>query len=274
MADRRLIKKCLRSPAMWPAAASFLLQKKWGRREICVRRQGQVLHVGAQGGQGAWQAISGLEYEPELRQLLRRIRPGDVILDVGANIGSYTLRCARRTGPRGRVVSIEAMAETAALLQKNIEANRLANVDVVACAMGEKPGHVALYSTGHSSSTRLQEGGPFAQVAETEVITGDSLVERFGLNRVDWIKMDIEGGEPAALRGMKRIVADFRPCFLFENNSGAAETTELLRQAGYRVGSFDARGRLTDHGGTINLFALPAEKLEGEILRTPDDGVS
>jgi FkbM family methyltransferase len=275
MADRRLVRQCLRSPAMWPAAAFFLLQKRLGRATIRVRRQGQVLHIGAGNGQGAWQAISGLEYEPELRQLLARIRPGDVIIDIGANVGSYTLRCARRTGPGGRVIAIEAMAANAALLERNIAANGLKNVRVVACAIGDKPGRVALYSKGHSSSTRLSEGDSFSAVAEAEMITGDSLIEIHGLTRVDWIKMDIEGAEPAALRGLPRILAEFRPSFLFENNSGAVEMTRLLREARYKMGSFNKRGELVEATGhPINLFGIPGEKLDNNHLFRNGDALT
>ena len=264
MADRRLIKECLANPAMWPAASLYAFKRWLGQEQIRIYRQGQVMYVGAQSGQGAWQAIAGLEYEPELRQILTRVKAGDVILDIGANIGSYTLRLARKTGPTGRVVSVEAMAKNAQFLEMNIKANHLANVTVVQAAVGATNSHVALYSKGHASSIKLNAEGGFTQVGETEMVTGDSILDRLGLARLDWIKMDIEGGEPEALRGLSRALANFRPRILFENGPTGAETIALLKGIDYAVGCFSGAGQFMESSGTVslgNLFALPLEKM-------------
>jgi FkbM family methyltransferase len=260
MADRRLINQALRDPRMWPSAALFLLKKKLGQERITVRRQNVTLCVGARGGQGAWQAISGLDYEPELRQLLARVQPGNVVLDIGANIGSYTLRCAQKVGPAGRVISFEAVPENACLLQNNIELNGLSNVTIVPRAAGAGAGRVALFSTGHASSTRLAEGGNFNRVGEIEMVTADSVVEELGLPCVDWIKMDIEGGEPDALRGLEQTVARWRPNILFENGAKGKETIALLQERKYRVGIYDSRGEFTESARRENLFAYPSER--------------
>jgi FkbM family methyltransferase len=260
MADRRLIQQCLRDPRMWPAAVTFLLQKRTGRKRIAVWRQGLTLCVGADGGQGAWQAISGLDYEPELRLLLARVHPGDVILDIGANIGSYTLRCAQKVGSAGRVISFEAVDDNVRSLQNNIAMNGLSNITIIPQAIGAAPGRVALYSRGHASSTRLQAGAHFNQVGEIEMVTGDSVVEKLGLARVDWIKMDIEGGEPDAIRGLEKTIARFRPAILFENAAKGSETAALLQKKDYRIGAYDARGEFHEGLTGGNLFAYPAER--------------
>ncbi len=111
-ADRRLVKECLGNPMMWPAASLYAIKKWLGQKQIKIRRQGLTMFVGPRSGEGAWQGISGLDYEPELRQILARIKTGDVILDIGAN--------------------------------------RLSNVTVIPCAIGAANSRVALYSTGHN----------------------------------------------------------------------------------------------------------------------------
>jgi FkbM family methyltransferase len=267
MADRRLINECIGNPTMWPAASLFALRRWLGQEEIKVRRQGVTLSVGAQSGQGAWQGIAGLDYEPELRQILSRVKPGDVIMDIGANIGSYTLRLARKTGATGRVIAVEAMEGNAVLLRRNLEINNIANVTVIPFAIGATQTRVALYSKGHSSSTRLKEGDNFSQVGETEMTTGDRVVEQLQISHIDWIKMDIEGGEPDALRGMTQTIKNSRPRILFENGPGAKETIGLLREVGYIIGYFDSEDHFieaSESSSLGNLFALPLEKL-GEV---------
>lgn len=263
MADRRLIKKCLRSPTMWMAASLYAIRRWMGQERINIRRQGLTLCVGSQSGQGAWQAIAGLDYEPELRQILARINVGDVIMDLGANIGSYTLRFAQKTGPMGRVVSIEAMEGNAQFLRRSIELNRLTNVTLVQSAVGAIHSQVSLYSSGHSSSARLKKGGDFNPIGETQMTTGDRIVENLQLTRLDWIKMDIEGSEPDALRGLTQTAARFRPRILFENGPSGQETIGILKKSDYTIGYFDDLDdfiEISDSSARGNLFAVPDEK--------------
>jgi FkbM family methyltransferase len=247
---------------MWGAAGLYYVRKKLGHKSIRLRRQGITMIVGSKFGEGSWQGISGLDYEPELRQILARVKEGDIILDIGANIGSYTLRLAKKAGLSGRVIAFEALEKNARLLQANIEANHLTNVTVVNKALGESSGLVTMYSDGHSSSASLMQVNAFQPSGQTEMVRGDDIVEELKLPRIDWIKIDIEGAETIALRGLRHTIARFKPRILFENARAAEETRALLQGLGYLVGVFDAHDQLQQdlgQGNFGNLFAIPRE---------------
>lgn len=130
----------------------------------------------------------------------RRLRPGDTFVDAGANIGFYTVLAAGLVGPQGRVIAIEMMPDTAAILREHVRINGLTNVVVIEGALSDKAGervvaHVDEGKYGQASIADVRGGRTVDVVTATlEDILGD-------VPKASLMKMDLEGAEAAALRG-------------------------------------------------------------------------
>jgi FkbM family methyltransferase len=132
-----------------------------------------------------------------------RPKPGDIIVDIGAGRGEDAFAFSRAVGPQGRVLAVEAHPETFLYLRKTCEYNRLENVRVINLAIADAPGEVLISTApdylANAISTRPSPGS-YPVPAETL----DNLFDREGIARVDFLKMNIEGAETAALRGLAR----------------------------------------------------------------------
>ena len=149
------------------------------------------------------------------------VKPGDVCLDVGANFGWYTTLFQARTGDRGAVHSFEPVPATFRELRRNYELiGSPANVSINNVALGDKTGTVSLnvfdgLPTGHASLS--SQGRSDASVFECPMITLDSYLEDRGIERVDFLKVDIEGAEMMFLNGAKKLFEqEVPPIFLME----------------------------------------------------------
>ena len=123
------------------------------------------------------------------------VERGNVVIDVGANIGVFTIKAARQVGPTGKVIAIEPEPGNLALLRKN--AKHLANVVVVGKAASSSKGREKLYGAPKSwlFSTTDNDNYGLGYI-EVEADTVDNIVSELGLDRVDFIKIDVEGTGP------------------------------------------------------------------------------
>jgi len=168
------------------------------------------------------------ERDPNVMRFLRRwVRPGFVACDIGANIGTYTVPLARLVGPSGHVISFEPNRPTYACLRQNIRQNRLANVTLIRAAAGPESGTAGLVVTADNfGEVHLAPPGG-VETARVAVTTVDAEVARLRLHRVDFIKIDVEGFELAALRGATRTLA---------NNANLVVQTEIVPSHSARYG--------------------------------------
>ncbi len=183
-------------------------------------------------------------FEPHcLPYLLSCGGKGATIIDVGANIGLYTLESAFAVGPTGRVISIEAAPSNVQVLKKNIEHNRLNNISLIEVAVGDLTGCGTLTLAKGGNRGMFTLGSTAGDSSyNVEIRRIDDLIEEKGITSVDLIKMDIEGSEYHALRGALRTLQRCRPTILIELNeaalrqcqSSAAEVKALLSDLGYR----------------------------------------
>ena len=135
--------------------------------------------------------VSGL-YEPDTAMVLKSwLHPGGTFLDIGANIGLFTLLGSRWVGDTGRVMAVEPSPRERQRLIANLRLNTIDNVDVVAAAVADRDGvgELMVASSEHSGLNTLARRFPYAgvRVADTvavPLVTLDSLVERAGLTRV------------------------------------------------------------------------------------------
>ena len=182
-------------------------------------------------------------FEPHVTAEVRRLlQPGGVFIDVGANIGYFTLLAAARVGPQGRVVAFEPNPDNCELLAESIRANGFENITVHPYAVGDRPRDSLLAAGGVISNGHILDAPPAAAPVyrRVRVVRADDHLR--DLPTVDVVKIDIEGGEPRALRGMTDlvrvhqpvIVSEFSPA-LIESISGepAASYLEHLDQLGY-----------------------------------------
>lgn len=230
---------------------------------VRIASDGVWLFCGTTRGAGIWCAMTGLDYEPELRQLLGLLKPGQVFLDIGANIGTYSIRAAKCVGAKGSVFSFEPLDATKEKLDAAIRANYITNVVVVQAAAGDRNGMVTIHDGGRESSASI--GHCTGRSFNVCMVSVDNFITDHRVLQLDWIKMDIEGYEPVALSGMQQAVKTFRPHFLFENHEGGAETRRILQANGYRIGSFGPCYQWRDDSSGENLFAIASEKLSGLI---------
>jgi len=156
--------------------------------------------------------------------LTRLVRPGYVCADVGAHIGYFTMLMARLAGPEGRVIAFEAREEIAAYLERNVTLNEGHTQIAIrrAAVTDGATDPVDLYSGAPGSEMRSTILQGFAEreaqlgrrVISVPAVTLDSC---FGVGeRLDLVKMDIEGAEAVALAGAQRILAEQRPTFVVE----------------------------------------------------------
>ena len=180
-------------------------------------------------------------------RLLALVKPDSRVIDVGANIGMLTLPLARAAST-GRVVAFEPDPSNRARLEEHISMNAFGNVKVMALGLGSEQRVHRLYKVVGSNAgmNRIVLEDPSSDrfpYSEIKVERLDGLLPSLGLDRVDLIKIDVEGFELEVLKGAEATLRDFHPTLfieldddnLGENGSSAAQLIEWLVQRGYAV---------------------------------------
>ncbi|MFF8945304.1 FkbM family methyltransferase [Streptomyces sp. NPDC014864] len=215
------------------------------------------------------------DYESEIPHLHRWVRPGDVVMDVGAHYGSYTLPLSGLVGARGHVLALEPAAHACSVLEQNIRRNDLRNVQLLPVAAGAEAGHAALHMHDDRSRASLYASlGDAAETPSVEVVRLDDVAPPG--RRISLIKMDIEGYEAQALKGAEHVLRRDRPVVIFEllaRRSGAVAPDltawDLLAAQGYRMHRITDQGELRrvespeDHcGWSCNVVGIHPERPE------------
>ena len=188
-------------------------------------------------------------FEPLETELVKSaIRPGDVVLDVGANIGYYTLLFARLAGANGMVYAFEPDPANFALLRENVERNGYRNVALIQKAVTDRPGIGRLYlSDTNPGDHRFYPSGDDRPAVAVEAVTLDQVFERHqGL--FNFVKFDIQGSEAAALEGMRgllgrhdrlTLVTEFWPFGLARAGVSPADYLAQLLELGFELFEID-----------------------------------
>ena len=178
-----------------------------------------------------------------------RIKPGMTVVDVGANIGYYTLLFAQLVGKNGRVYAFEPEPTNIRYLKRNLQLNHYDNVIVIEKAVSDRCGATTLFLSpdnpgGHSLSPVAGQ-----DTINVEVVTLDDVFRNRDV-RVDFIKMDIEGHEYFAIQGMYRLlccsetvslVMEYSPQILQQGCVDAEKMLDLLAKMGFRFYSIARR---------------------------------
>jgi FkbM family methyltransferase len=175
--------------------------------------------------------FQGHYYQFELLDLLEElIRPGDYVIDVGANIGMVTTLSARLVGPSGAVHAFEPSKDTHARLRKHIEINAFNNVSLHSFALSDHAGEAKLlFPTVHSGQARVSAGQSDVldrNASDVRLARGDEVLSELDPSRPMLIKIDVEGHEFQTLNGLSNLLARSDVAAICEI------VTELLAHAG------------------------------------------
>ncbi|MGB8723700.1 MAG: FkbM family methyltransferase [Terriglobales bacterium] len=161
------------------------------------------------GGRGVY--VFGDSLEPELCYLQHFLGAGQVFVDVGANVGVFTVKAAKEVGNDGLVIAIEPFIETAFRLSHNVRANGYSNVRVRNFCIGRDTQHARLHlNKGKPNSFSLIPNGNAESISVLSVSL-DDLSRWEKLERLDYLKIDAEGAEAAVLEGGQEAISRFRP---------------------------------------------------------------
>lgn len=146
--------------------------------------------------------------------IVDRLRPGDIVWDIGANVGYYTMLCAKAIGSKGKVYAFEPHPAACAVLRENINLNGFDNVEILPLAMGRTKGTFRLQVVDKVASgvhrLVLDPTEPLldCKTVPVEVISGDEWLDQQAVNIPQLIKLDVEGAEEDVLCGIRGTLTD------------------------------------------------------------------
>lgn len=168
------------------------------------------------------QILNDESFETVIRnRIMTEVKPDTVVLDIGANIGYYSVQFAKRVGPLGRVLAFEPNPEMLSELRTNIELNQLKNVSIQPFALSDKEGKAEFFCppAGYEGHGSLQPNASFKVSHTIKVLTRtlDDTLKELGIASVDFVKIDVEGAERHVFRGAHQLLSGpNRPTIFFE----------------------------------------------------------
>ena len=193
-------------------------------------------------------SVNGIYNELDTKIVTNHIRPNDVVIDIGAHIGYYSLIFAKLVGPHGHVFSFEPEPSNFKLLEKNIKINNYKNITIAQKAVSNKNTKSNLYVGQQSSgANRLYEPKKkFTQdfkITEVDCLELDSFLPIVS-SKINFIKIDIEGSEYNALLGMKKIIekntnliifTEFDPIAIADSGENSEKVIDFLINQGFDI---------------------------------------
>jgi FkbM family methyltransferase len=234
------------------------IQKKIGHfvTRLMMRGPVRATAVGRRTYARMYLAGKHLAERRELALFRRHLAPGMTVVDMGANVGFYTAQLSHCVGPKGNVYAFEPDPFCAALLRERVRMLRLTNVLVEEVALGAQEGEATLFCSNRDRAENcthpLAPGVP-VETIRVPVTTLDAYCRDHRILPIDALKMDVEGDEVGAMRGMRGIMTrrppawmfiEFSPAQLCGAGSSPQEFWEVLAECGYLPHSIEPGGEL------------------------------
>lgn len=213
------------------------------------------------------------EYEPwDLLQLSQWVSPGAVVFDVGANFGYYSISLATALQGDGRVFAFEPSKTTFSRLRTNIALNHLESIiSPIPCGLSDRPGLAYLAQVEGNSGAAAVSAHATGDAIELDTL--DHFCRGNKVDRVDVVKVDVEGNELRVIEGGKAMLAQHQPIIMIEFNSSALEAAgtavghleDLLRGLGYQLMTTKRERLLPFHSTPqqpilTNVFCIPGNR--------------
>jgi len=187
----------------------------------------------------------GVYEKNESRFLREKIKEEMIVIDIGANVGYYTVIFAKLVGLYGRVISFEPEPENFYFLKKTIELNKFNNIELYDFAISNKIGKGKLFlCENNKGDHRIYNPDNTRKSIDISITTLDSFLEEKKINNVDLIKMDIQGAEGLALNGMKNtltqnkkisLMIEFWPQGLLKSGTEPISLLNELKRFGFKI---------------------------------------
>jgi len=209
----------------------------------------------------------GIYEKSEIAFMRRVCKPGQVMIDVGANIGLYTAIAGLALGSAGRVIALEPDPESFHFLEKTVHANRLTNARLVQAAASDRTGMARLFlSSENRGDNRLYENNLADDSIEIKTLRLDDYLEAEGVTTVDIIKIDVQGFEGHVIAGLEKTILrsprlvmlmEFWPFGLMQAGTPAPGLLQRLANLGLTLYELRRGGRIDivkDMNELINRF--------------------
>lgn len=248
--------------SLYKKANSYMAESGETTFEIPLR--GKLVVSNSDLGLGLYLRTKG-EFEPlQTKTFIKTVKKGDTVLDIGANVGYYTILASKLVGPKGKVYAFEPDPDNLVLLNKNLELNGCKNVVVSPFALSDENGKDFLVkdsvNPGESTLSLRKKG----KRIEIQKITLDAFLENEGIEEIDVAKIDVEGAEIGVLKGGLKTLKNSKNLTLFiEDNPKALEGFEkdsftlitFLKGAGLSVKSIIDEGDLYLRGFRVSTLS-------------------
>lgn len=214
--------------------SKFILSNEFRNRNLIVKQLSDTAHSIVKTNENFNLYISELDdvcgllrstgdYEADVTYILKKLlKPGMTFLDVGANIGFFTMLASKLVGNTGKVLAFEPFEYNLKLLLANVNLNKAKNVQIMPFALSNKIGFYCYDdSAGNSGSISPFNDMSFSDQLSTRLVYSNRLDDIIsGYERIDVIKIDIEGAEYLALMGAKKVISLHRPIIISEISEG------------------------------------------------------
>ena len=218
------------------ASPGFVTDRFGFRYEVPDLREPIAFHL----------AVDGVYEAETLDFVLRHLPLNGVFVDVGANIGAFTVPAAHRVGAKGRVLAAEASPEVFCYLLRNLQANHIDGVVCTNCAVCATPGSVSFYPAPNQHFGMGSMGRQFdAKPLQVAGKTLDQILEEATIGRVDVLKVDVEGFEVSVFQGARTLLRrKDAPLIVFEfcdwaearvPQGGPGDAQRLLLEEGFSI---------------------------------------
>jgi FkbM family methyltransferase len=195
--------------------------------------------------------------------LAEMLEPGQVVYDIGANIGFFTIICSRLVGPQGRVYAFEPMPQNAVTLRHNVALNALGNTVVIEKAAASSSGTAELLVSEWSAFHALNVAGVSPPERShdritVETVTLDDFASTTGARPPDVVKIDVEGAELEVIKGMSALLASSRPLVICELHGTNEDFLRLIQAQGYEARTLGEPEPISEAHWNVHALAWPS----------------